>query len=66
MSADDENAEISPSQLPYSVGYKRPPIHSQFKPRQTSNPNGRPKGRRNLKHDLQAEFSATTSTSFSP
>jgi hypothetical protein len=27
----------------YSVGYKKPPRHSQFKPGQSGNPNGRPK-----------------------
>ena len=28
---------------PYSVGYKRPPIHSQFKPGVSGNPRGKPK-----------------------
>jgi hypothetical protein len=27
----------------YPVGYKRPPVHSQFKPGQSGNPKGRPK-----------------------
>jgi hypothetical protein len=27
----------------YSVGYKKPPVHSQFKPGQSGNPRGRPK-----------------------
>ena len=31
------------------VGYKRPPVHSRFKPGQSGNPTGRAKGRRNLK-----------------
>jgi hypothetical protein len=30
-----------------STGYKRPPRHSRFKPGQSGNPNGRPKGRKN-------------------
>ena len=29
------------------VGYKNPPEHSQFKPGQSGNPRGRPKGSRN-------------------
>jgi hypothetical protein len=29
---------------PYSVGYKRPPQETQFKPGQSGNPKGRPKG----------------------
>lgn len=30
----------------YAVGYKRPPRHSRFKPGQSGNPKGRPKGAR--------------------
>jgi hypothetical protein len=35
-------------------GYKRPPERSRFKPGQSGNPKGRPKGARNLKTDLTA------------
>ncbi len=31
------------------VGYGRPPTHAQFKPGQSGNPRGRPKGARNLR-----------------
>lgn len=33
----------------YAIGYGRPPIHSRFKPGQSGNPKGRPKGVRNLR-----------------
>jgi hypothetical protein len=32
-----------------TVGYKRPPVHSRFKPGQSGNPSGRAKGSQNLK-----------------
>jgi hypothetical protein len=31
----------------YEVGYQKPPKQSQFKPGQSGNPNGRPKGQKN-------------------
>jgi hypothetical protein len=34
---------------PSDVGYKRPPMHSRFKPGQSGNPSGRAKGSQNLK-----------------
>ena len=40
----------------YEVGYKKPPKHTQFKPGQSGNPNGRPKGTKNLKTDLEEEL----------
>lgn len=33
----------------YEVGYRRPPAHSRFKPGQSGNPKGRPKGSQNLR-----------------
>jgi hypothetical protein len=41
----------------YKVGKGRPPKHTQFKPGQSGHPPGRPKGVRNLRSDLAAEFS---------
>jgi hypothetical protein len=32
-----------------AVGYKRPPVHTRFKPGQSGNPKGRAKGSQNLK-----------------
>ncbi len=44
-----------------SVGYKKPPKSHQFRPGQSGNPNGRPKGARNFKSDLRDELSEMTS-----
>lgn len=41
----------------YEIGYKKPPEAHRFKPGQSGNPNGRPKGTRNLKTDLMEELS---------
>ena len=40
----------------YTVGYSKPPIEHQFKPGQTGNVSGRPKGAKNLKTDLEEEL----------
>ncbi len=45
----------APSQ--YSVGNKRPPLHSRFKSGQSGNPRGRPPKSRNLQSDLVDELS---------
>ena len=42
----------------YDVGYGRPPKHTRFKPGQSGNPNGRPKGVRNFGTDLKATLNA--------
>ena len=33
----------------FSVGYGKPPAHTQFKPGQSGNPKGRRKGQRNVR-----------------
>jgi len=40
----------------YEVGYGKPPKHSRFKKGKSSNPNGRPKGTKNLRTDLIEEL----------
>jgi hypothetical protein len=42
----------------YSVGYRKPPVHSRFRAGQSGNPAGRPKGVRNLKTDVVRTLSA--------
>ncbi len=42
----------------YKVGYARPPANSRFKPGQSGNPKGRPKGARNFSTEIEAELNA--------
>lgn len=41
------------------VGYGRPPLQSRFKPGESGNPKGRPKGAVSFKSDLLEELSET-------
>lgn len=47
----------------FSVGYGKPPKHSRFKPGQSGNPKGRPKGARGVDALLDAELKRMVSVS---
>jgi hypothetical protein len=42
----------------YEVGFRRPPKASQFRKGESGNPQGRPKGTRNLSTDLAEELAS--------
>ena len=48
---------------PYSVGYGKPPADRRFKPGQSGNPKGRPKGTRSLEAQLREELNRKISVS---
>jgi hypothetical protein len=43
----------------YDVGYRKPPKEHQFKPKNNANPNGRPKGSKNLATILKEKLDKT-------
>jgi Family of unknown function (DUF5681) len=45
MGTDDESYQDAG----YKVGFRRPPLHTRFKPGVSGNPSGRRKGSQNLK-----------------
>ena len=47
----------------YEVGRGKPPMHTRFKPGQSGNPKGRPKGVRNFRTDVQATLKAPVKVS---
>ena len=56
MSDTRKNASPSEYIPDYDVGYGKPPKQTRFKPGQSGNPRGRPKGTKNLKTDLMEEL----------
>ena len=52
MSDSEDKAARAEEEDDCDVGYKKPPKRTQFKPGQSGNPRGRPKGTKNLKTDL--------------
>ena len=46
----------SAQDAPYKVGNKKPPLHSRYKPGQSGNRSGRPKGRTNFGAILMEEI----------
>jgi Family of unknown function (DUF5681) len=56
VKAGDSKGATDPA-ASYEVGYGRPPRHSRFKPGQSGNPKGRPKGSKSLKTLLEGALS---------
>jgi hypothetical protein len=54
--AEEEKPPTNGGSGDYEVGFGKPPKHTRFKPGQSGNPRGRPKGTKNLKTDLMEEL----------
>jgi Family of unknown function (DUF5681) len=53
----DEQPDLQPAAANERVGYRRPPVGTRFRPGQSGNPRGRPKGARNLSTVVAAALS---------
>lgn len=53
----DKQRDLEPSVANERVGYGRPPMMTRFRPGQSGNPRGRPKGARNLSTIVAAALS---------
>src|SRR6478672_516037 len=56
-SSSMDDSSTGDSKKDYEVGYRRPPIHSQFQAGKSGNPAGRRKGLRNLETDVKRMLS---------
>jgi Family of unknown function (DUF5681) len=54
---EDGEPDLEPSVANERVGYGRPPMTTRFRPGQSGNPRGRPKGARNLSTVIAAALS---------
>ena len=52
MRHNHDSAFVPVAEVPYAVGRGRPPQHTRFRPGESGNPRGRPKGARNLQSYL--------------
>jgi len=59
----NEYTNMQKSNPNYRVGYRRPPTEHQFRPGQSGNPSGRPKGARSFASDLRDELRELVSIS---
>jgi hypothetical protein len=57
MALKPKDGGQKPSSRTSKIGFGQPPEHSRFKPGQSGNPAGRPRGRRNIKTELFDELS---------
>src|SRR5208283_358917 len=57
----DEQRDLEPAASNERIGYRRPPIRTRFRPGQSGNPRGRPKGARNLSSVVAAALSERVS-----
>jgi hypothetical protein len=59
MLNDEMTSQRCQTDIPAKVGYRNPPIHTRFKPGQSGNPSGRPKGSKNFRTFLQQVLKET-------